>query len=83
VGKAHFVIPAKAGLVRVIKKQRKISRRARSEKTFLARLHGCGRYDYMDVIGRIESGTEIESNAWSNCREFAKIAKYYVCSQRF
>jgi hypothetical protein len=27
------------------------------------RLHGCRRYDYMDVIGRIESGTEIESNA--------------------
>ena len=27
------------------------------------RLHGCRRYDYMEVIGRVESGTETESNS--------------------
>ena len=29
----------------------------------IARLHGCRRYDSMDGIGRVESGTETESNA--------------------
>jgi hypothetical protein len=29
----------------------------------------CRRYDYMDVIGRIESGTEIENNVWNSCRD--------------
>ena len=27
------------------------------------RLHGCRRYDSMDGIGRVESGTETESDA--------------------
>jgi len=27
------------------------------------RLHGCWRYDYMEVIGRVESGTETESDS--------------------
>jgi len=27
------------------------------------RLHGCRRYDYMEVIGRVEFGTETESDS--------------------
>ena len=27
------------------------------------RLHGCRRYDYMEVIGRVESGTETENDS--------------------
>jgi len=27
------------------------------------RLHGCRRYDYTEVIGRVESGTETESDS--------------------
>ncbi|MCK5432770.1 MAG: hypothetical protein KAJ03_08500, partial [Gammaproteobacteria bacterium] len=33
------------------------------------RLHGCSRYDYMEVIGRVESGTETESDAGSQSRD--------------
>ena len=33
------------------------------------RLHGCRRYDYMEVIGRVESGTETKSDAGSQSRE--------------
>ena len=33
------------------------------ESAEIARLHGCRRYDSMDGIGRVESGTETESNA--------------------
>ena len=28
--------------------------------TGLTRLHGCRRYDYMEVIGRVEPGAETE-----------------------
>ena len=34
-----------------------------------ARLHGCRRYDFMEGIGRVESGTETESNACSNTED--------------
>jgi hypothetical protein len=32
------------------------------------RLQGCRRYDYMEVIGRVESGTEAENEAGSQSR---------------
>jgi len=32
------------------------------------RLHGCRRYDSRDGIGRVESGTETEGDAWSQSR---------------
>ena len=41
-----------------------------------ARLHGCRRYDYMDVIGRVMSGTKTESNVWSS---YQGAQKMYVC----
>ena len=34
-----------------------------------ARLHGCRRYDFMEGIGRVESGTETESNAGAVAEE--------------
>jgi hypothetical protein len=33
------------------------------------RRHGRRRYDYMDVVGRIESGTEIENRVRNEGRE--------------
>jgi len=32
------------------------------------RLYGRRWYGYMDVIGRVESGTETENTVWNNCR---------------
>ncbi len=35
----------------------------------MTRLHGCRRYDYMEVIGRVESGTEAENESGERIEE--------------